>query len=148
MRTGKHIATVVGTSMGESRKGTPYVEARFMVGEELINGKIFLTPRAMGVARKSLQAMGLDIDAVGLSALDLDPKMLDGNTCEIDVEEEEYNNKLYSKVKWINAIKNKPTSKTLDALTKSLRDVKKAETIDNETGAEPIEKNEAEELPF
>lgn len=87
---------------------------------DAIRGNIWLSPKAMGMARRCLKLCGFDADKQSLCELDADPNLLQGNKLTIEIEE--YNGTLQAKIPTSEA----PPKKRLLELDKALREVKKA----------------------
>lgn len=86
---------------------------------------IWLTPKAMGIARAQLKKCGFDIDARLLTDLEDDQTLLAGNIVPVEVEE--YKGKLQVRILAREPIKRERFS----ALTESLRAAK-------QSGEEPV----------
>jgi hypothetical protein len=84
-----------------------------------IRATVWLTPKAMGMARGQLKVCGYDVDKQSLCELDADPNLLAGKTIPIEIEE--YAGTLQAKVCTSEA----PSNKRMKELDKALRDVKK-----------------------
>lgn len=139
MNPGTHVARVLEHSIKISENtGTWSVYVLFELedSKEKIGGYVWLTDKAMGIARKSLKAIGFDPDAQNISVLDDDPVLLAGNRCQLDIAEETYKDETSMKVKWINPIPKPKSKKSMDQFTTALRNAKK-------TGAEV-----GEDIPF
>lgn len=129
MEPGKYRAKVVGACTGTSEeKGTPYVEIGFEVAGESINARLWLTEASAGMTRKSLKAVGFDIDKYEVSDLDAKPEMLMGNEAEIVVDFDDYminkGREGAVKVKYVNSLSAKPKVAELKRLTQMLRQAK------------------------
>lgn len=122
---GIHEAVVVRHSFECSRNGNWGIRVTFKVGEDEIQGNIWLTPAAMGTARKSIKAIGFEIDKKELVEMDVNQTLLAGNKCQLDIQEEVYNDELRTVVKWINPIPKPKDPAELTRLTAALRAVKK-----------------------
>lgn len=85
------------------------------------------TPKSFGIMRKSLKAMGFDVDKLDIQELVNNEALLDGKKCEVTVEENEYNGKISNQIAWINALRQCPEANDMAELTKKLREVKKAD---------------------
>ena len=132
MNPGKYIGVVVETKLTWSTRGTLGVGILFEVEtspekKEPIWATVWVTDGSSNVARKSLSAVGFDVDHEDLSILTDDKFRLMGHKAEIEIESEEYNGKPSLKVKWINPIRSPEDSKAkISAATKMLRAAKKA----------------------
>ena len=129
MNPGTYSATVIKTRFGEASTGTPFISVQFSVTDdtgtvEEIWGNIYLSPKAMPMARKSLKAIGFDIDNRSLCDLEDQPEILASNECEIVVDEEEYRGVASLKVKYINRKRTKLGRETLSRYDAALRAAK------------------------
>ena len=119
---------VVSHKIGTARSGTRSVDVRFMVedgeGWEIV-GNIWLTDKAWEMARKSLKAIGFDVDKQSTKLLDTNKELLAGNKCNITVAEEEYKGKTSLKVKFINPLSEAPSEDIFAKWDKKLREAKK-----------------------
>jgi hypothetical protein len=112
LKSGKHTAIVTAPANGwfcESSKGT----AGLRIPLEIISGPCqgelceyvgWLSHAALpGTVKTLVEAFGWDrnLDALG-KLLDSGPFV--GKECEITVEDEEYNGKMYPKIKWLNRV--------------------------------------------
>ena len=107
MEAGKYHAKAVDYGISTSKAGLPLVNVKFAVGEDTIiwTGS-FNEGKAQEFTMKTLILLGLRstdkiaelVDGVSSGVLDLN------KTVEIDVAMEEYEGKLYPKVKWVNDI--------------------------------------------
>lgn len=101
-------------------------------GADQIGANVWLTDKAMGIARKSLKAIGFDVDKQNVLALDENPTLLAGNKCELDIRPETYNGETSLKVAWINPIPEPKSQATFDKITDQLRKVKKTDEAEKE----------------
>ena len=129
---GIHEVEVISHNFMFSGSGTPGITFCFhKLGEDdqaVMYGTIWLSQKAMGMARKSLKAVGFDIDKRNLSELEGQDGMLAGNKCQIDVRSEEYpigSGKYNLKCAFINPIPEPLGKARFDKLTQALRDAKK-----------------------
>ncbi len=149
MITGKQTGIVIKTEYGHSeQKGTPrfrvYFEVENMIDgtREAIHGDIYLTDKAMGMARKSLKALGFDPDKQDLDALVSNPNLLTGNKATLDIQEEhDQKGNPRLKVAFINPLPKPPEKDELKKLSQALRDVKKVEAV-------AVEEHDYENPPF
>lgn len=102
------------------------VGVRFKDGERGVKYLTFGTEKSVQFARKSLKAIGFDIDAKTLDDLAEKPTMLDGNECEAVVQENEYNGKITNQIAFLNAIPKPAGKAKLKDLTAKLRNTKTA----------------------
>jgi hypothetical protein len=111
------------------------INFRFKFSDGELGNKDFYpcsSEKSLQITRKSLKAMGFDIDSRDIGELDANHELLKGQKVKAVVEEQEYHGKVSNKITWINAL-NKPVSDklALKNLTMKLRAVKK-ENVDNE----------------
>ena len=83
-------------------------------------------PKALNICRKSLKAMGFDIDQQSLDELAANPELVAGAKVQVTVEENEYNQQVTNRIAWINPIPKVPPKSRLSALTAALRTAKNA----------------------
>lgn len=130
MIPGKHIGKVVRHDYGHSsQKGTPQLYVTFQVdsetGSETIGGYVYFTEKAMGIARKSLKAMGFDPDADTLQTLIDNPLKLMGHECSLTIIEEEGQDGEYRlKVAFIDPVSTPPKDGEVKGIDGALRAVK------------------------
>ena len=102
MNPGNYQATVVKTRFGLTKNQNLQIGIQFSVEEggvtEEIWGNVYLSEKAMGMARARLKACGFDCDSQSLCDLEEQPDMLAGNRTEIEVAIEEYNGNAQLKV--------------------------------------------------
>jgi hypothetical protein len=89
------------------------------VGGESAEAVIFLSDKAMGIARRALKQCGFDVDAQPLSMLDSNPTLLAGKKVALLVDE--WNGKTQVKID----VDSRASTKMLDAMTAKIRAVKK-----------------------
>lgn len=87
--------------------------------------------KSLQITRKSLKAMGFDIDSRDIGELESNHELLKGKKVRCTVDEQEYKGKVANKITWINPIPKAPEKIVLANLTMKLRQVKK-ENVDNE----------------
>jgi hypothetical protein len=130
VKPGKHIGKVIKVTFGHSsQKGTPHFAVEFQVesdtGLEVVTGNIWLTEAAMGIARKSIKAIGFDPDVEELQILVDNPMKLTGNDAMLTVVEEERKDGEYEmRVAFIDPIPGPPKPGELASFTKAIRAVK------------------------
>lgn len=112
---------------------------------EQVWGQIYFTPKAMGIARKSLKAIGFDPDRQTLDEFQRDQALCKGKRAEIEIEDHEYKGETTLRVKWINPLPKPVDENTLSNLTKALRAVKKKDA-EEEMPTPPEEVGE--DIPF
>lgn len=130
MKPGKYEATVVQHELRQSQKGTWGLWVLFDVGEsgpgqEQMGTTIWLSDKAMAMARKSIKAMGFDIDKHDLGQLDKARTALAGRKVEVEVGEETYKGETSIKIKFINRLREPITEDESKSLTHALREAKK-----------------------
>jgi hypothetical protein len=112
-----------------SQGGTPGLSVRVEVsddwdaGQEMV-GTIWLSPKAMGMARSQLKALGFDCTAHELDELD-GTDILVGNEVDLELKEEEYKGRRELKIARFGGPAPKPTKDALKAATAALRAAKK-----------------------
>lgn len=133
---GTHEVTVKTVKVIEEEGGTVKVAVtvQFKDGEKWTKYLGNKTPKQLEILRKSLKAIGFDIDKYPLSQLVNHPDSLDGEMCEVVVEENQYNGNTTNQIAWINKLRKAPPASTLDELTAKLRAVKKGEEEQAEGG--------------
>ncbi len=93
------------------RTGNWFVGVNFEVEGHQLLGKIWITgdsdpkkkANRMRMARASLKAIGFDPDNQDIQSLDDNKTMLSGNRCNVTIEESEWQGKVSTRIKWINA---------------------------------------------
>ena len=86
-----------------------------------IEALIWLTPKAMGMARAALKKCGFDSDTHDVQELVDNPTLLEGEEVEIIVQD--YKGQRQASVN----LRTAPSKKRLSEITKSLRDAKKSD---------------------
>lgn len=105
-------------------KGTPSVHVVFEIDEEQeVHTDIWLTEKAMGMARQQLKALGVDPDRVTLGQLSQGIDRLKGRECDVQIEMEEYQGTMQTKCRIFTGHGGgeKPSDAELDKLTLALR---------------------------
>jgi hypothetical protein len=104
------------------------------VGREQGEALIFLTEKAMPMARRALKVCGFDVDGMDLAMLDVQPTLLAGR--EVPLVCELYNGKSQLKID----LDGRAEKSALAELTKKLREAKKGGDADagSEGAAEPV----------
>ena len=102
MLTGIYPARVIATWLAESaKKKTPYVNLKFSVmdGDQEITNflPIWISDKAIGMARKSLKLIGFDLEKESIYTLANGSTLLAGNEFEVEVFEEEYKGEMQTK---------------------------------------------------
>lgn len=120
LELGPHVGRIIGHSSCQLAGKDAIRIAVTIEGEATpFNVIIFLTEKAMGMARASLKACGFDCDKQDLAEIDCTPPCLAGNS--VPLMAEEYNGKLRLSID-LNQKIQKPR---MAALTQALRNVKK-----------------------
>lgn len=155
-----------------SQAGTPGLAVKVLVAdadsdwgdEQAFVGTIWLSPKAMGMARSQLKALGFDCDLHDLDELESDVSLV-GREVEVELKEETYKNRTELRIARFGGQAPKPTPDALAKATAALRAAKKyhadaddqppvaepakpltAESIDAEV--EAVTQNADEEIPF
>ena len=110
IEAGTHVARVIDVELGESRNGKEQLVLKFQIIDEndpdygeTINAYRYFTGGAAEWTIKDMRTCGwTGYDMFSLTADDFP------NDVEIVVENEEYNGKVYTKVRWINPIGGRP----------------------------------------
>lgn len=87
--------------------------------------------KSLQITRKSLKAMGFDIDSRDISELESNHELLKGAKVRAVVEEQEYKGQVSNKITWINPIHKSPEKIVMANLTMKLRQVKKENLNDS-----------------
>ena len=112
-----------------SKKNTPGLWVKIAIAGEWedeveLTGTIWLSENAMGMARKSLRACGLDLDKFKIWDL-ADKVSLVGNQCSVTLEEEEYKGRTTVKITGFGSQRQLPTMQELVRLQAALDAAKK-----------------------
>lgn len=86
---GLYDATIKSHSVGATQTGTPYVRLACEAAGEEVPVFIYLSQKAMGMARASLKKCGFDCDKQELSELRDKPGLLAGTKVAITFEDDE-----------------------------------------------------------
>ena len=86
---GLYDATIKSHSVGATNSGTPYVKLACEANSEDVSVFIYLSEKAMGMARASLRKCGFDCDKQDLSDLRDKPGLLAGTVVQITFEDDE-----------------------------------------------------------
>ena len=132
---------IVSAWMAKSKaKGTPSVHLIFDCNGEEVHTDIWLSEKAMGMARQQLKAIGVDIDRVTLGKVAQGMDRLKGRECDVEIQFDEWQGNVTVKCQ-IPTGGGKPTVSELDALTAGLRAAKsddsKATPKDSKPSAPP-----------
>lgn len=114
---GSNIQIMVGCVFDDGEAGIKYLGGT--------------SEKAIAIMRKSLKAMGFDVDKRDLSELQENPSLLDGNEVIAVVEENVWNGRTTNQIAWINAIPKKAPPAALSRLTAALRNAKNDNAEDN-----------------
>ena len=126
---GDYVGTVVATQLVElGQNRTPALKVRVDVEGEVVEPVVWITPKALGMARQALKAIGFDIDGRNIEELDENPKALAGNPCPVRVVEDDYGGKLRKKAEIITSTAARIAKPRMDAITRALRDAASDET--------------------
>lgn len=133
-------AVVVSHKLAQTNSGALFVSMLFEHEGQNIPAKIFLTEKAMGMARRQLKRCGFDPDTTDVELLHTNQSLLAGNRVDIEVKDEgKYG--LQASV-----MTSEPITKTaMKSATKALRAAKKAS--ESEADAEMVGANDSE-IPF
>lgn len=105
-------------------KGTPSVHVVFEIDEEQeVHTDIWLTEKAMGMARQQLKVLGVDPDRVTLGQLSQGIDRLKNRECDVQIEMEEYQGTMQTKCRIFTGHGGgeRPSDAELDKLTLALR---------------------------
>lgn len=126
MEPGTYIAKVLEHDVLINEKsGNWYIAFLLEVDGEKMHHSIYLTPKAAGMARGQLKAVGFDSDKRSTAELSENKFLLAGAKCEVVVEDQEYNGKVYTRIARIQTPKVKLGKKDASSLDKMLREAKK-----------------------
>lgn len=125
---GKQRGEIYTHYIGSNDNGNAFVGFKIYAEhwDDPLTSKVYLTKAAMGIARAKLKACGFDIDKQPLRLLDEQPELLQGTHIEVEVTEEVYNNKPYTKCEIVTGF-GKVDAAKLDELTEQLRAAKGSE---------------------
>jgi len=106
MEAGTHVARIVSTAIGTTKKGEPQVLIRFENDHgEHITWYGYFSHKALPYTLERLKTCGWDAVANGNDVSSLhQSEMLVGNQVELVCEEEEYEGKPRVRVQWINSL--------------------------------------------
>lgn len=83
------------------------------------------------ICRKSLSAMGFNMDQRELDEFLGNPALLKGNLCRVVVEENDYKGNITNRISWINAIPKAASKGLLAQAQAKLRNVKNVNADDS-----------------
>jgi hypothetical protein len=141
---GKHMATIREHRLSEiAGKEVVKIDCTTEAGDET-QVLVWLTEKAMGIARHQLRLCGHDIDKRGLEDLHAEPYLLAGNVISILVED--WKGQLRAQIQ----TNSEPSKKRLAELTQQLRACKKSNEpeIPAQTEAGPPMLDAGGDLPF
>lgn len=95
---GDFTATVIHAEFGESKSGTPYLALSYGVNGSSITGWLYLSDKALTYSVKALRE-AFNFDGNFETAV----AQVQGKSCRIVVEMEDYEGKVRPKVKFVNA---------------------------------------------
>ena len=132
---GSHDATVEAVELidkdGDGANTVVACLFRFKNGE-IGNKDLYPTKndKSLEITRKSLRAMGFDMDKRSTSEIQGNSALLKGNPVRLVVEEHEWNGNITNRISWINAIPKPATKGALSSLDAKLRMAKKSNQED------------------
>ncbi len=148
MNQGVYKARVVGHRWRSAKSGSLGLEILLAImdetgEEEQINATIWMTPKAMGMARHQLKELKFDVDAEELSALD-DEHYLADRECTVTVKLDEYygDGRLKAEI----GGRFKPQPEDLKAAQAGLRAAKRRQEVAEEN--QKITGTSDDEIPF
>lgn len=118
MLPGKYVATIEENDIRSAGSGTEFIYIRVSIDGEGMPIQIWLTEKAMGMARAQLRQCGFDPDRDSLSKLAEDSGLLRGRQVPVEVYEEEYKGHLNLKAKIQTGTVGKKRIAALDAMMK------------------------------
>jgi hypothetical protein len=124
---GDHDVTVESHSITEKEPGVLVVSLRLKFSDGELGSKDLYplaSEKSLQITRKTLRAMGFDMDKRDLGELNKNGKLLAGAKVRAVVEENEFNGKITNRISWINAIPKPPSQDALKDLQAKLRNVK------------------------
>lgn len=99
---GTYKATATAVEFAENSNGTPFLRITYTVDDKSIDGQHYLSDAAFPNTLKSLE------EAFSFSGnFETIENELVNKPCQITVENEEYDGKVYTKVKWLNHVDGK-----------------------------------------
>jgi hypothetical protein len=127
LQPGIFNGVVVSHKWGTSGTGSPFLAVTVEIDDgfgtvDAITGKIYFTPKAKGMARGQLKALGFNPDEYEAGDIG-DTVSLVGNECSVELDEQEFRGRTELRVARFGA--NKPPSKEeLAKVTRMLREAK------------------------
>lgn len=90
----RHVGTIVWHGLGESATGTPFLRVDLNVdGVGSKTTYVYLSEKALGMAKDRLRVCGFDFDHRDLGELEIDHELLAGNQVTVEIKQETYQNK-------------------------------------------------------
>jgi hypothetical protein len=128
---GFYKATIVSHSIGSTQNDTPFISFKANLDNEEITFPIWISNKAMGMARACLKRCGFDVDKYDLKILRADPTFLAGKEVTLEYRiDEQYGD-------GFQVALSRVTDESLDSLTRAMRNAKKKGQADPD-----------EDLPF
>jgi hypothetical protein len=126
MNPGVYDVKIVAAGLCSSQSGNPGVWITVDIDDgfgrsEEMTGKIWITEKAMGMARGQLKAVGFDYRALDLTHDNV--QAIVGNECSVTLKEETYKNRTEVKISLFGS-NAPPSPEALAAATRSLRAAK------------------------
>jgi hypothetical protein len=124
VETGTYPARVDRVEFFKSRGGTPGLKVFFVLPDVGADGicDIWLSPKAIAMARQQLRKLGYNPDTGSLSELANHPDHLRGAEFDVEVYEDEYQGKFYKKAQIPIPRNDGLKSKEIDDLDKALKE--------------------------
>jgi hypothetical protein len=119
MNTGQHEATIVSNDIRAAGTGAEFVYLLLDIGGDRIAAQVWLTKKAINMAKHQLRACGFDTASEGLSILKENHGHLAGKKVKVEVAEEEYQGKVTLKARILTGEVTKKRISEIDALFKS-----------------------------
>lgn len=114
MTPGKYQATIEENDLRFAGTGTEFVFLRVSIEGDSIPVQIWLSDKAMNMARAQLKLCGFEFGKDKLASLLEDPKYLAGRPIPVEIYEEEYNGKTNLKARIVTASLTKKRVAELD----------------------------------
>lgn len=158
LATGTYHATVEKTWFTTSQAGTPGLCVKVSIEDEWdkdvsLIGTIWLSEKAMPMARRQLRALGFDPDANDLDAIG-DTIDLVGNKVDVQLKEESYKGRTELRISMFGGNAPPPSKQALSAASAALRAAKKKPDAANPepeappAKVEPPAEDDGGEIPF
>ena len=144
MNVGRYTGTIEENDIRSAGSGTEFIYIRVEIedGPERASMpiQIWLTEKAMGMARAQLRQCGFDVDKDPLASLSESNTLLQGRKVPVELYEEEWKGRMQMKAKIVTAGVSK---KRIGALEKMLRDKGGDEPVSAVAAEEPVD-----DIPF